>query len=454
MIKKTKTTNVKQTKKKKQTKKSKQTKQKYSFKLNRVSIFTVLLLLAIIAVVVGIYFGIRWATITVKYKKYTDKMNEYGYSTLYNNDKASAVQSVTNEELLKVAIGAIKNKTDISKLYYTSTSDMSENNKWLKYAESIGVAQNINSSNLNNKATKIDSIIYVVNLVERLLRVEIEQANLKMKESKLSEFTEDEQRIIAKAVTLGLIKNSNSGLSNNPIIKGELNKLVITIVEKYATVYYKTIGPDNNGNIVKQDVNLVTTNKDKPKNYKEYPYIVDNIEKEIYELDYNILTKAKFKTPKEVYKTMGYLYSQTDEMLTKYFNAILNVDYNTITNESFLNSIKNQVVYALDKQDVEEYVNYVKENKIKLEGSATPLLPIMYNNGEQYVIRTKVEFKVISSNTTKNLLYGDNSVEYNSKEIVMYVDVPTGMTLNSKSLRVYISCLADNLSTQNADIIK
>jgi len=192
-----------------------------------------------------------------------------------------------------------------------------------------------------------------------------------------------------------------------------------------------------------------------PTNVKEYPYVINTIEKEVYEYDYQILTERTFKNPKETYKIMGYLYGQIDDLIVRYFNKILNVDYTTISTSKFLSSIKNDVTYLLDEQDVKAYVHHVKENKIKLQGTATPLLPIIYNNGEQYVVRTKITFKVLNSDTQYNLLFGDeeNTVKYNSKDITMYVDVPMGMTLNSKSLLIYVACLANYIPTQNSIVI-
>ena len=202
-------------------------------------------------------------------------------------------------------------------------------------------------------------------------------------------------------------------------------------------------------------VNIVTKKSEMPKNYKEYPYIIDSIDKDIYELDYKIMTKSKFQLPKEVYKQLGNLYGQTDFRMTEHFNTLLNIDYSTITVDDFLEKINHYSAYYLEKQDVEEYVEYVKNNKIKLEGSATPLLPIIYNNGDSYQIRTKITFKVLNSDTEYNLLFGDQNskVKYNSKEITMYVDVLMGMTFNSRSLLVENKCLAQNIAQKTPMVV-
>ena len=51
----------------------------------------------------------------------------------------------------------------------------------------------------------------------------------------------------------------------------------------------------------------------------------------------------------------------------------------------------------------EEYVKYVKDNQIQIEGSATVLLPIVYYDDIDYRVRTKLEFKIVNSNTNENI---------------------------------------------------
>ena len=436
--------------------KTKKTTESYGQnKPKEVSLFTILFVIILLAAFVGIYFGVRYLVITLKYSSYTDKMIHYGYNELYDNHKATATQNVTNAELIKVIIGSIENNKDIYNLYYKANKNITEDNNWLAYADYLGVNSGITISELEKNATTIDAVMLLVKTLESIEGIGLSKTTLKMSDSKLSKFTKDEQALISKAVTLGVIKNKNSSLSDNNIIKGELNKLVISVIETYATMHYDKTVVNENGEIVRQNISIVTDKEKLPENHKDYPYIVDNIEKEVYEYDYNILTKRTYKNPKQTYQVMGYLYGQTSDLIVRYFNKILNVDYATITTLNFLESITHDVAYLLDEQDVKTYVDYVKENKIKIQGEATPLLPIMYNNGEQYVVRTKITFNVLNSNTQYNLLFGDenNSVKYNSQQITMYVDVPMGTTLNSNSLLVYVDCLARHIPNSNAMVL-
>lgn len=418
----------------------KQTK-KQSKKPREISIFTLIFVAIILAVVVGIYFGVRHLITTLKYKEYETKMNRYGYNEFYDNKEATSTEYVTNKEAIKVIIGSIANDKKVSSMYYLYDKSIGEDQNWHNYAKYLHIKNVDKFSNLEEDTKKLDAILFAVDTLESVAGEEVEKAQLKISERKLKKLSLDEQELVAKAVSLELLKNKNSALKNNKILKGELNKIVITLVEKFVTMQNFSDG-----------VSVITDKENMPENYEEYPYILDNASKEVYEMDFQVMTERTYLSPKETFKVMSYLYGQTNDLIVDYFNEILNIDYTTITTRNFLSSIQNSVIYRLHEEDVQDYVNYVKENKIKLEGSATPILPIMYNNGEQFVVRTKIKFKVLNSNTQNNLLFGDENskVKYNGQEIDIYVDVPLGTTLNSDSQRIYVSTLANHLSNQTS----
>ena len=434
----------------------KKTTKKNNLKDKQISIFSLIFLAAIIAIIIGLYIGIRYLVITLKYKEYTDKMNTYGYNVLYENQKATSVQKFTNMEMLQVVTGSIRNMKVLDSSYNKDGVD-----DWKTYLKDLGMLTKEYEEKLNDRATKIDVAIYAVNVIETFLDEKIEQAELKMSDKKLAKYTADEKTYIAKAVTLGLIKNNNSALSNKNLVKGELNKIAIELVEKYSTLYYKA--EETGGK-------LVLDNSKKPTNYKEYPYIVDNIPNEIYELPHDIVIESTYYNALYMYKYYSDLYGQIDSKITEYFDTILNVDYAKIDAEEFLENLNANVVYRLEEEDVAEYIKYVKDNKIKLEGKAEVLLPIAYGDGEQYRVRTKLSFKVLNSNTDTNLLFGDGpdkvvydvagltslkkqNVKYTTDEIIMYVDVPCAPSFNANTLSVYISCLAEKMCKQNTSVI-
>lgn len=422
-------------------------------KRERPSLYTIIVLLAVAVIILIILIVIiNNIILKIKYKKYTEKMYEYGYQELYDNQEASTLEKLTNKELIKVIIGSIKNSNDIDELNDFDDSTISSDEKWYNYATYLGYNTVIDKDEIYSNAKKVDAAIILTNIVEKALGVNIEKTKLEMSDKKLSKFDDNEKDILSKAVSLGLIENNNKGISNKEIIKGELNKLVISVIEKYSTIYYANKKTADGGTLVG---NIVTDKSKMPNNFEDYPYIVDNIDNSLYDIELNYEISSNAKTPKMVYSNMSDIYLQIDEIIENYFDAILNVDYNNISADSFIDKLNGSTIYSVDKDDVIDYIKYVKSNKIKLEGKATALLPIIYYSGEQYIVRTKVVFKVINSNTNKNLLYGDenSNIIYNSNQFELYVDLPMGITINSKSLLVRTDCIAENMIKANNSIV-
>lgn len=90
-----------------------------------------------------------------------------------------------------------------------------------------------------------------------------------------------------------------------------------------------------------------------------------------------------------------------------------------------------------------EYIDYVKKNKIKIEGTVTPLFPIVYYDGSNVRVRTKIEYKILSSDTKSDLIFGDRNgnpgasrefyapTEYVNSTNTIYVDIPFGFALDA-----------------------
>ena len=434
---------------------SKKTKTKENIKRRKtdVSIFTLLVIAGLIALVVLLCNLVKWGVQAIKYKEYTDKMYYYGYNELYSNNKATAFQKVTNIDMLRVVLGAINNTTDIRTFTIEKSED--EEKLWYQVAKDFNLATRIEEKKINKKATTIDAVIVILKTIEKSLGVTIDESKLEMSEKALEDFSELDRKYIAKAVNLGIIENKDSSLKNSKIIKGELNKLVIELANKYAIMHYNTVSYDENGFATKNDVYIVSDKEKLPKNYKEYPYVISNIDKSVYEMEFRVENEKTFKTPEEVYTTMGKLYGQIGNRISAYYNTLFNVDYNNITTYDFLKNINAHTTYELEYDEINEYVKYVKENKIILKGTAEPLLPIIYDTGENYVVRTKITFEVVNSNTNEDLLFGDkgNNIKYNGKEITMIIDLPMGMTLNSNSLRVNVDCNALHIIGKNNNVL-
>ena len=103
-----------------------------------------------------------------------------------------------------------------------------------------------------------------------------------------------------------------------------------------------------------------------------------------------------------------------------------------------------------------EYVEYVKQNNIKLTGTAQAQLPCIYFDGENYRVRMKIEMKVESSNTDTNLLFNDalsGNIEYKEKEYTLYADIIMAKIENSDTLFVKEGTIETMLVKNESDIV-
>jgi len=403
-----------------------------------------LVLLAILAIglISAISYGVWSLYVNVRYSSYKEKMEWYELNKLYNNEKATSTQKVYKSEIAKLSLGLILNVNDSEyaaqhlKAQYNKT--LTINSAWLEYAGYYDIT-GINIDEFEERASKVDAAIYLVQAIETFLSKDI-QVTETLKESLLDNVDEQDIENINKAISIGLLGNKSSDITDTSLIKGEFNKMLITVLEKYNTVYYKSLY-----NLNTEEVGIVTEQDKLPNNYEMYPYVLDSIDKEIYEITTDEMMSTISVMPKEVYKVYKDGYSNTDKDITEYFDIILNVDYKTIDKEKFIDTLNEYFVYNLEIQvngkylyrdKVEDYVDYVIANKIVLQGKATPMLPIIYSNGLIHYLRTKIELTVVSSNTKENLLLWDKNTTYNGNKIEVYVDVPVSPTYYSRAFRI------------------
>lgn len=430
------------TKVSKKTVKKKVKKVKITEKLNKKDLIFLGIIVATIAVIILSVVIIRNVYLNNKYKKYTLKMEVYGFSNLYDNQEIKRADKINSEEAAKMVIGVVLNKTDKNYAYDTmwnlEANYYKGNEGWTRLAKYYDI-YTVNTEK-QKEVSKVEIAIMLTQAIEQLLNKNIEITD-EVSKKWIKIYGEENAEYINKAISIGILKNKKSDLKEDASInKGELEKMLITVAEDFGTVYFK-----NQNSIIydKTDSANIVTDKNKlPENSEIYPYVIDSIEKEIYEITTENMTSSISEYPNKVYSIFKDNYASTDFNITRYFNEILNIDYTKIDEKQFANNLAEYFVYAIDVDDgqyrkqIEEYVKYVKTNKITLKGSATPLLPIVYSNGMYHFLRTKIEFEVVTSDTQENLLLFDENTTYTGKTIIIYVDVPVSPTLTSKTLRI------------------
>ena len=367
------------------------------------------------------------------YKKYEVNIVNYGFDKSYNNGKANTNENVTKSEAIKMVIVSILNINDISGIQNAPSEEYS-NAIWVEFAQKkeIITKDEINKDKANEKASYADVIRYFANAKIKLLGKNLDtetSPDLKDFES----YKPDEKSAILDALYNGIIKEKTDKLNAyNKVFKGQVNEILKNYVEKY-----NTITPE--GEKLNVDPEKI------PSNVNDYTFTLATVDKEVYEKPYIIDVKENFKTPKNTYIEKKELFLQTVERVEFYYNTLLNIDYTNINPEQFGKSMEEYVINGISSNEIDNYMNYIKINKIRIEGNAKAQAPILYFDGKCYRMRIKLEFKVLYSDTKENLLFGDleykkyspyKKVIYNNESNVIYID--TALESNKLSKSLYI----------------
>jgi len=428
-------------KKQKKVQKNKEVSEKNKKKKKHIpqKIKKIVFILSSIIIIIGIsitsYILLKNYFINKKYKKYEEKMEAYGFSILYDNQKATSSEKVTKKEMVKVIMAAIYNISEVESLGFSNEEEYDGQN-WVKTALAYEVIEknSIGKKNYDEEATYKETIMAALNARKDKLELPIsstKEASFK----NLNSYEESVRKYINDAVENGIIEDSDKAIKlNQKIYKGQLNQIVVNIVEKYNT-------------IVPEGETIVTKEESLPSNYDIYPYTLYSVDKDVYEYDLIKDLEDDYKSPKETYKYRKDYYPQVTYRAEQYYNAILNVNYNNITVDKFKNEAGMFLRVAYDNEYYSKYVDYVKSNKIIIEGTAKVQMPVFYIDGINYRVRVKLTFKILNSTTDKNLIFGDlnrsQDVTYKSKEYTIYIDAPMGTTLLNKGLRLDDEAIID-----------
>lgn len=437
----------KQTIKKQDTKEQKSSKKEKKFfkhiKKNKKIYLTSLIVIVIAIIVFLVVYGINLYLINREYVKYEEKMETYGFNMLYNNKAVTSYEKVSNLEAVKLVLGTIYNTYDASSIGYQPEGEY-EGDEWVKTAEAFGILEEnkINKDNINKNISYWDFIKMYMNGRNKKLELKISST----KESKfknLNSLTQEQKQYINDMAENGIIKNTSKKLDlDKDIIKGQINEIVVNYIEKYNA-------------IVGKNETLVTKKESMPSNSYLYPYIVYSIPNEVYEIEHINENKTGYISPKELYKDKKEYYNQMEYRIVNYYQEILNVNYETIDASTLKTKLEDYLLYNYEDSIFEDYANYVKENKIIVEGTAKVLLPIVYYDGIDFRIRTRLEFKIVNSDTNQNILFGDikentdKPVTYKNKEYKVYVDIPMTSLINTISYRTEIKSVINILSDKS-----
>lgn len=324
-----------------------------------------------------------------------------GYDNFYENNE----DTVTVKEANKILLSAYLRTNDMSAIM-DNDSDL---DSWTRYGYD---AKYLSKTEGDNKLTYI-------RLYELLYdtRIQIgEETRCTSNELNLNSEVYQQNQIEALNMLYnnGFIttENIDSNSIHNYVTKEYFEDIIVKYLFKYSL-----IGEKENKIDYEKTLNIPQS--------KKYFYLEENsIEKE---LEYNTLkidVVEGYLLPKETYSQIRYDIDKIKSVINEYFNIILNIDYENINEEQIIHKMEN--ISILNPDDIKYYIEYVKENKIKITGNSTVITPIIYYVNGTYYVRTKIQFKIESTDTRKNILLGDmlgKTTKYNNKEI-KYIDLP------------------------------
>ena len=375
-----------------------------------------------------------------KYKPYEDKMDKYALSSFYNNSKAKSSEDVTTSEAISIIISALLNTSDISMYVDGRIYDDFNNETWTVYAKEMGIIENsLTTETAKEKIKYIDVLVYL-SRAEQILNHYTLNTDVAVNLKDFNKYNQEQQYAIKDAISYGIIPNENVNLSGNKnMTKGMLNKLVVDYIEKKNLVLFT-------GEKVR------TTEENMPSNKDEYPYILETVENVVYEIPiYSFLDNSANAI--ETYASRRSQYDVMNNIITEYYNILLNIDYETITFEDFKSKISSVATFSLEDEDIQKYVNYVKENKIKITGTSKVQFPIIYSDGIGYRVRTKIDYNVSSQGSLKNVLFLDFNYNKENEYILgsntMIIDTPIVV---NRAISVNVKPIAKSIAGKVEDI--
>lgn len=430
--------NIKKDKNTSETKKEKDNKPK-AIK----SKITVILIALVVVVVLAISLSLVYIFNNESIEDYNRLMDDYGLSLLYNNQTSNSSDKITKSEAIKLVIGATLKTEDITSympddmLYKTNKVTQTEsgesinldelfnqisktekieeeytNEYWIRYANSIEFIRKdeITKDNYNEEVTYLEFMQYISKAKTVLLgkKLDIEkEPNFK----NYNEYNNETKWMLADLVYNGIIEDKNSRFESDKLATKEIaNTLVINHVLKY--------------NLITIDDEKININEAKmPSNKYEFAYTLANVNKKVYETQ-NYKANENYKNAREVYITLRKNYQDINILVETYYNTLLNIDYTTITPESLYATLMQNTMYMVSEQEIQEYVEYVKTNQIQMTGEAQVQNPIIYFDGDNYRVRTKITYDIQNAVNHENVLFKDTDTKYKLGKDEIYIDVP------------------------------
>ena len=216
-------------------------------------------------------------------------------------------------------------------------------------------------------------------------------------------------------------EDNNSNMLDAPVTKCMLNLFILKIRE------FVNWSSPKLGN---EKLEFETDPSKVPSNYYEYPFIVKGIPKEVYEKPtvYNGRDGYNSNAKDCFIWQFGEESGKIANKVTEYYNALVNVDYANTDFENFKRTLRANS-YSVSEREIDQYIEYVKENKIVLKGNAKAIPGTIIIMHPLSYIRVVLDFEIVSAKENKNIFFLDllnergKDIIYENNKYSLIVDV-------------------------------
>ena len=350
----------------------------------------------IVVIVLAVVISISYTLINKKYStyyKYQTKMDIYGFSQLYDDGDSDTKDKVTKSEAIKMILSCVYNTPDISGIAMPTESTYS-NAIWVEYAIKQGIvsSEEINEKTADDKVKYKEVLVWLYNVKAKILDQEPNtEETTKVKD--INAYNSDQKLAIYDLINSQVMKENTKRINgNSKLYKGKLNELIINFCEVYNTI-----------TVANTRLNI---NPEKiPANSDKYPYTLASVQKDTYEIPFINEGKEGFIYPVEYFPNNKQYYNQIKDYVENYYLVITNIDYENIDANQIIRKIKKYALNDIDKENLNKYVQYVKDNHIKITSEVSGQFPCVYFDGTDYRVRVKLDINIENSDTQKNLFY-------------------------------------------------
>lgn len=158
-----------------------------------------------------------------------------------------------------------------------------------------------------------------------------------------------------------------------------------------------------------------------PGNASDWAYVLEDIPNSAYTMGYRkMLSHEGERVPAaEAFKDSNLNREHLDQWVNRikhYYDLVFSVDYRTMDSAHWWKSFEPYMnASSIDSVTRIQYGEWVQENGIRLEGWAEPEPSMTYMQDGQYVMRTKVRFRILESNTGYGTLLDSFQTSYEMK---------------------------------------